>query len=431
MSQDTDNRCTVAARSTGPGLANAVRGVFDATLAPSLLRGADVFVKVNGIDFKPFSYTDPEVLDAALAAIRDSGARSVSVMENCTQGNFTRLVFRETGFAAVCRRHGARRLYLDEGRSVPVMLETMGYEVGVNSRIAHLARDPGSAVYVNIPKLKTHSMSTVTLGIKNQLGLIDQQDRIRDHNFRLHAKLVDIFRLFRPTLTLVDAVHAVYNGHYPAEAHLDRCVERLDIVVGGTDTLAVDTVAAGILGYSADEVEHLRLAREAGLGCGDRERITVDGALPEPARRYNCDILMDFPEDVAILRGTERCCKEGCRKNTETLIQTLYRDYGGRGGFTVIMGKGFDRERIARIEGPVHVAGTCAIDETMDILEARPGRALLTSSHGCNNLAATIDAVTAHMRVSVIGMAPHPLASTMLLLAAKMRGSRARVPRII
>ena len=420
----------VLIRSTKSGIKPATEEIFTAFGGRSLLRGDEVFVKVNGIDFKPFVYTNPAVLDAALGVLKDLGAKKISVMENCTQGNFTRLVFRETGFLDVCRRHGAKPLYLDEGGKSSIHLETRGYDVGINARLEKLARDPASATYINIPKLKCHSMSTVTLGIKNQLGLIDQADRIRDHNFRLHAKLVDIFRVFRPALTLIDGIHLVYNGHYPPTAHLEKSLERLDLLIGGADTLAADTVGARILGYSVDEVEHLRLAREAGLGCGDLSSIEIDGPMP-PAKRYNFDILMEFPPDLRIIRGAERNCREGCARNTEALIQSLYVDHGGRGGFTVAMGKGFDHDDIAGLEGPVHLAGTCAVEELEGIVKARPGGALMTKSYGCNNLAASIDALTRQMGVRIYNLTPHPAASVFSLLNAKLHGSRARTPKMI
>ncbi len=429
---DNKTQATVFARSATDNMRMSIRKMFDAAgVAPQIKSVGEILVKINGIDFKPFTFTDPAVVDAALGALRDLGAKKIRLMENCTQGNFTRLVFRHAGYLPVCRRHGVRPLYLDEGHRETLKLRSFDYEVGIHRRLARMLRERESTFYLNIPKLKTHSMSVVTIGIKNQFGLIDQKDRIRDHNFKLHRKLVDILRHFRPDFTLVDALYAVYNGHYPAAAHLDQCVDRLDLLLGGTDVLAVDTIGSHVLGYAVDDVEHLRLARKAGLGCGVFGNIHTDGLLPDTNTQYNFDILMDFPPDIEIIRGTELCCKEGCRKNTETLIQTLYRDYGGRGGFTVLMGKGFDPERIKHIEGPVHIAGTCAAEETLSRIKINCTHRRITVSYGCNDLASSIDGLTKQMGVKVIGMTPNALTSIIDLIAAKLHGSRARVPKIV
>lgn len=431
MTESIYDTSKVFVRSTGAGLRSAVEDVFKSCGIDDSYALRDTFIKVNGIDFKAMCYTDPEVLDCALSVLHDLGARRIRVMENCTQGNFTRLVFKETGYGRICKKYGAKPLFLDEGKSEKVMLETMGYEVGVNSELLPLIHDRDNTLYINIPKLKTHSMSTVTLGIKNQYGMIDQIDRIRDHNFRLHMKFVDIFRLFRPTMTMIDGGHAIFNGHYPASAHLAESISKLDLLISGRDTLAVDTVGSKVLGYDISEVEHLRLAAEAGLGCGDINKIQIDGELPYGDRKYDFDILMDFPDDLKIVRGAELCCKEGCRKNTETLIQTLYRDYGGRGGFTVYMGKGFDHGAVAADTGPVHLAGMCAVAELGGIISERTKCGRVTKSDGCNNLAVSIEALTAQMGVRVYRMTPHPVSSAWLLIVSKIKGSRASVPRII
>lgn len=59
----------------------------------SLLAGRQkALVKINAIDCRPEVYTSPAVLGAVLHVLRKHGAREIEVIENCTQGNFTRLV---------------------------------------------------------------------------------------------------------------------------------------------------------------------------------------------------------------------------------------------------------------------------------------------------------------------------------------------------
>ncbi|HBI56685.1 MAG TPA: hypothetical protein DDY38_07655, partial [Firmicutes bacterium] len=75
--------------------------------------------------------------------------------------------------------------------------------------------------------------------------------------------------------------------------------------------LAVDTVGAKILGYAVDEVPHLALAREQGWGCGRLEEIEVIGDLSRFTKKYPYHLLPEFPPDVKIIKGGERCCPEG------------------------------------------------------------------------------------------------------------------------
>jgi hypothetical protein len=59
-----------------------------------ITRQGKLFIKPNGIHFAPYTHTAPQALAALLAYLRQHGYRCLSVMENCTHGNFTRLVFK-------------------------------------------------------------------------------------------------------------------------------------------------------------------------------------------------------------------------------------------------------------------------------------------------------------------------------------------------
>lgn len=414
-------------RPTGGCIEPAVDSIFSAAgIEKRITAAREVYIKPNGIDFKPYCYTAPEVLEAVIKRCKDAGARRVFVMENCTQSNFTRLVFRETGYTALCRRSGTRALFLDEMPHVRARLPNFDYEVRMPRVVMKIAEDPESRFYINVPKLKCHSMSTVTLGVKNQFGFVHQRDRIRDHNHRLHRKVADVYHVVRPAFTLIDATLAVFYGHYPPQGAEAECLDRLDLLLGGEDTLAVDAVGARLLGYGVDEVEHLRLVREDGAGCGNLEEIEVDGPFDPPDKPYPFDILNRFPPDVTILRGAEMCCREGCRKNTETLLQTLYLDYGGGGGFAIVMGKGCDAAEVDAQPGPLLLAGMCATEEHLERL--RKAGKKVYSSYGCNNLARTAECLTTLSGVSFLQMLPHPYSSLYHLLVARLRRTHARLP---
>lgn len=381
------------------------------------------FVKVNAIDCRPETYTSPAVLDAVLQVLRKHGVEDLNVMENCTQGNFTRMVFAATDLGKVCRRNKAKIIYLDEQPVVEMELAALGEKVRF-PRL--LAEELGDAFYLNVPRLKAHSMSVVTLGVKNQLGLMDQRDRMKNHNFNLHARLAAIAQIFRPDFTLIDGVKAVFYGHYPPASVVDRCTETLNVLAGGADMLAVDTVGAKILGYSVDEVPHLALAREQGWGCGRLEDIEVIGDLSRFTKKYPYHLLPEFPEDVTIIKGSERCCPEGCELNTKAVLQFLYLDHQGKGGFTILMGKGFDREQLEALRGPVLLAGKCAAQEALPIIQANCNK--IYTSPECNDLASTIKALTKLMKINPLKLVPiSPVRSLGLLALAKLHGSRARV----
>ena len=72
-------------------------------------------MKINAVELKPHCYTPPDFVEALVRYLFLEGARRVYVMDNCTQGNFTRLVFHATGITKAVRRGGGKVLFLDEG----------------------------------------------------------------------------------------------------------------------------------------------------------------------------------------------------------------------------------------------------------------------------------------------------------------------------
>lgn len=416
-------------------LPGAVRGMLDEHgVAETIAKKPDAcYVKVNAIDFKPYCFTSLDVTREVLDYCREAGAKKLYLMENATQANITRLVFEIAGFRTVAELHGAEPLYLDEGSEAKVRLPEMDYDIHVSRHVKDIIDNRDSVTYINVPKLKTHSMTVMTVGIKNQYGLVAHRDRSPDHNFRLHAKLADLYSVIQPDYTLVDGTVVTIYGHYPPVALQKKCLVPLNILVGGRDTVAVDTVCARILGYEVDEVGHLREARDRGLGVADLGKIDLEGKPLEGFdRKYPYQLYDAFPHDVEIIRGAERNCLEGCDANTMALLQMLYLDFEGKGGFTIVMGKGFDAEKIDAIEGRVLVAGPCAYDETFHRLCDRLGNRNVFATTECNDLASTTGALGTLMKVNTLKMVPlNPLKSAAILAQAKLHRSKARIAPII
>jgi hypothetical protein len=110
-------------------------------------------------------------------------------------------------------------------------------------------------------------------------------------------------------------------------------------------------------------------------------------------------------------------------------LQVFSLDFQGRGGFSVLMGKGWDPRRLERLQERVLVVGKCAVNEVGERLRGTRAPDSLAFSNGCNNLTETITCLTKWMKVSPLRMLPvHPLRSSLLLLQARLRGSSAAIP---
>lgn len=433
-----------------------VREIFDALGGRALLKSSrDVYLKPNVVGANAYVFTRPEVVAAAVRYWQQAGARTVYVFENCTQATCTRLVFEMTGYNAMCKRTGAVPVYLDEGADVeceftgkaPVASDPKGYAL-TKFRMPRfvydrLMRDRDTNLYVNMPKLKTHSMSVVTLGIKNQWGFPIHSHRSPDHNYNLHSKLVDVLGLLRPDVTLIEGVEGTIYGHYPARALVDRCVRPFKVLIGGRNVFAVDVVGARVFGKRIDDVPHLKIALERGLSGGVERPsdIRIIGDCPGYddldlldewsvyGDQYPDDLIPEYPADIRIIKGEELACREGCVNNSFGTLQQMHFDHGGRGDWTMVVGKGFDDDVVASIDGRVLLVGPCAVEEIGEKLVARLGKGNVYMSLECNDLAALVESMCHLMKVSPREMAPtiNPLKSLVLLAQSKLHGSSARM----
>ncbi len=438
------------------GLKSALEAVFaphggvEGVIPPQIKDGGGtVYIKPNGIHFTPHTHTAPAVLEALLAYLRDHGYTRLAVMESCTGGNFTRLVFKVTGYADICRRYGAEPVYLDEGDTVEVSLRD-----GTRARVSRRLRDEiiqrgddpsaslrtgpsassGPGFYLSLPKLKTHSMATVTLGVKNQQAFPVDADRMKQHSHAtLHRRLAALYDLTRPDFCIIEGLTATAHGHFPITALLDEYLVPMNILIGGSDTLAVDVVGARVLGYSLEEVEHLRLCAEWGLGEGDLARIDVHGVeLSRFTERLPHTILRCFHPDVRWVVGRTKACVEGCRGNSEATHEMLYNDYDGQGGWTLVCGSGFEEADLADLPGDILIVGPCACEEVGELLAQRyPDRRIYQVTEHIDLMTNT------HYQARLMGVTPvmmvplNPLVSAFTLLQAKLRGLTARVPPLL
>ncbi|MFH2067272.1 MAG: DUF362 domain-containing protein [Pseudomonadota bacterium] len=433
-----------------------IKMIFDDLGGSSLIKSSrDVYIKPNAVGTNAYVYTRPEVLEAAIQYWFAAGAKNVYVIENCTQANCTRFVFETIGYNAVCKKTGAIPVYLDEGDAVeydfsgkkPVESDPKGYVLTKFKmpRIIHekLIREKDANLYVNIPKLKTHSMGVVTLGIKNQWGFPIHCDRSPDHNYNLPHKIVDVLSHIRPDVTLIEGVEGTIFGHYPPLALSDRCVRPFRVLIGGLNVVAVDIVGARIFGKKIQDVPHLKIALERNLGDGiqSEQDITITGdystydnmdildELSQYGGQYPDDLIPEFPKDVTIIKGKEMACREGCVNNSLSVLQGIYLDQHGKGGWTMIMGKGFEKDVIDNITGPVLVVGPCAIKETGERLVDRLGRKKVYFSRECNDLTALVESMCHLMKVSPFKLAPpiNLIKAGYLLLQMKLNKSSARM----
>jgi len=132
-------------------------------------------------------------------------------------------------------------------------------------------------VIISLAKLKTHTLTLMTCGIKNMFGVIPGFRKGEYHKEAPKPEMfaevvVDIFSLLKPKITLVDAVVGM-EGDGPSSGE----PKYLGFLLASEDAVALDTVAAKLLGFKEGEIDTTRIAAKKGLGVADISQIELTG----------------------------------------------------------------------------------------------------------------------------------------------------------
>ena len=235
--------------------------------------GDDVFVKVNHLP--PPSpperaiVTHPVFVEAVLDLLKETGA-AITVGDDIRASDEDG--FRISGYRAMCERAGVELVNLKQSGFVKVRCN------GHRLETIYLAKAVADAdVVINLPKLKTHSLTLLTGGVKNLYGTIPSGLRTRFHGDHPRLEdfcqvLVDIFATAKPMLTIMDGIVAM-EGEGPAGGK----PRTLGLILASQDAVALDAAAGRIIGLDPTEVLTTRIAHERGLGVGDLRNIEVVG----------------------------------------------------------------------------------------------------------------------------------------------------------
>jgi uncharacterized protein (DUF362 family)/Pyruvate/2-oxoacid:ferredoxin oxidoreductase delta subunit len=131
---------------------------------------------------------------------------------------------------------------------------------------------------INLPKFKTHEFTLITGAIKNLFGLVSGTYKTELHkNYFKPSEfskiLVDIYQEVRPALTIIDGILAM-EGDGPGTGGK---VRQLNLLLAGSDCVALDTIMAKIMGIKNQEVLSTKEAALRGLGEGQLSRIKIEG----------------------------------------------------------------------------------------------------------------------------------------------------------
>jgi uncharacterized protein (DUF362 family) len=253
----------------GPSPARITRAAVDGLggIGRFISRGDVVVVKPNiGWDRTPeyAATTNPEVVSTIVRLCFEAGAKKVKIFDHTVSD--PRRCYKQSGIAEAAGALGAVVTFIDDRKFREVKLSGHALKSWpIYTEILEADK------VINVPIAKTHGLSTLTLGMKNWMGVMGGW-RGRIHQ-RIDGSLVDVAMLVRPALIILDAVR-ILTSNGPQGGDLSD-VKRLNTVVAGTDQVAVDAFGATLFGLKGTDIGHIVLGHRAGLGSLDLSRSKI------------------------------------------------------------------------------------------------------------------------------------------------------------
>ncbi len=250
---------TIAIRQSNEFCVGIEELFADLTFIP----GKQVFVKPNLCGREPVSpgeNTSVAVMDALLEVLQNRRC-SVTIGHGELLGTAdNRTPFAETlhasGFDRYLNRPGVSMVNLDELPRVAVETEEMTFHLPAP------LLDGSFDTYINLAKIKTHMEATVSLSLKNQMGLPAAGDRALMHKTNLERCIARLATIIKPHISILEGCPAM-EGNGPHHG----TPRNLNLIAAGTDMLELDSCIAGLFGFNPAAIPHFSHAVELGVGC--------------------------------------------------------------------------------------------------------------------------------------------------------------------
>ena len=262
-----------AQRNLRPALEHVLHPQIEAAGSVS---GKSVMLKPNLLAWRKDNdpqAVHPRFIVETAKVFLDAGARRVAILENPAVQTAPQ-VLRAMGIADELKSLGVTSANFADYKKQPP-LDAVCFH---NLEIADEFRE--FDFVADLAKAKTHGMMTLTFCVKNLFGLVNGGDRLawhlavgRDYD-KFADMLLDLYLVVRPEFNLLDAVTCMEGNGPGAGTPADRL-----FIAGGTDALALDTVAAKVLGVEPDELPLIKRAKARGLLPGS-ESIDILDDLP-------------------------------------------------------------------------------------------------------------------------------------------------------
>ncbi len=245
----------------------------------ALVRDAATLLKVNisWQHYYPACSTSPWQLDGAIRALKADGYDNLIPAHNGTVVVDAKVGVVNNKHKPVEDMHGLDGLHLEDARWIDfhpqndMLALHKIYPDGFQIPEAFIGKN-----VLHLPTMKTHVFTTITGAMKNAFGGLLNHNRHWTHS-AIHETLVDLLQIQRQ---IHPGIFAVTDGTFAGDGPGPRAMRwhTKNVILASADQVAIDAVAAKMMGFDPMSIKFIRLAHELGLGCGDIRDIQVVGS---------------------------------------------------------------------------------------------------------------------------------------------------------
>ena len=259
-------------------------------------KDADTGLKINisWHFFFPACSTTPWQLDAVINAMKKDGYDPdlIHGCHNRTVVVDSHLGERENKQINVIEDHGLRNVHLYEGEEWIHIRDAVG-DLADEFLVLNEVYPKGFSIpkrfigenIIHLPTVKNHIFTTTTGAMKNAFGGLLNEHRHWTHPV-IHETLVDLLMIQKK---IHPGIFAVMDGTFAGDGPGPRCMRPhvKNVILASSDQVAIDAVAAKMMGYNPLDLKYIRIAHEKGLGCGDPSEIEIVGDKKAAQQNWN------------------------------------------------------------------------------------------------------------------------------------------------
>lgn len=246
----------------------------------SLTGERELLLKLNlsWTKYFPACSSQPWQVDGVLAALTGGGYAPGKIIpiENKTVVTHPRKGAKNNLWLPILERHGCNFQPLTEVdwtvykfKSKLLKLNEI-FPEGIEIPSIYPGRD-----ILHLPTVKTHGHSITTGAIKNAFGGLLKEVRHYAHKY-IHEVMVDLLLMQRE---LHPNVFAVMDGTVAGDGAGPRTMipKVHNVILASSDSVAIDAIAAKLMGFNPMEIPYIKMATDMGLGEGRPEKIEIAG----------------------------------------------------------------------------------------------------------------------------------------------------------